>query len=88
MCKLKSAIVLKDRIFLPDYDSHDKMLEELGIEDNYMNASKTFVRVELSPVDGDPFTDIETWRLKVDQDIVPDWFDAQVCTLDMVERVR
>ena len=31
MCKLKSAIILKDRIFIPDYDSHSQMLEELGI---------------------------------------------------------
>ena len=33
MCKLKSAIILKDRVFIPDYDSHDEMLKELGIKD-------------------------------------------------------
>ena len=31
MCKLKSAIILKDRIFIPEYDSHSDMLKELGI---------------------------------------------------------
>ena len=46
MCQFKSALVLKDKIFLPDYDSHDKMLQELEIEDNFTNASKVFVRVE------------------------------------------
>ena len=52
MCKLKSAIALKDRIFMPDYDSHYDMLKELGIEDDFIGASKKFVRVELSPADG------------------------------------
>ena len=75
MCKFKSALVLKDRIFLPDYDNHDKMLHELGIEDNFTNASKVFVRVELSPEDGDIFRDVDGWELKVDQDILPDWWN-------------
>ena len=75
MCQFKSAFVLKDRIFLPDYDSHDKMLQELGIEDNFTNASKVFVRVELSPADGDIFSDVDGWELKVDQDILPDWWN-------------
>ena len=75
MCQFKSALVLKDRIFLPDYDNHDKMLQELGIEDNFTNASKVFVRVELSPADGDFFSDVDGWKLKVDQDILPDWWN-------------
>lgn len=75
MCQFKSALVLKDRIFLPDYDSHDKMLQELGIEDNFTNASKVFVRVELSPADGDIFSDVDGWKLKFDQDILPEWWN-------------
>ena len=31
MCKLKSAIVLKNKIFMPDYDSHSDMLKDLTI---------------------------------------------------------
>ena len=75
MCQFKSALVLKDKIFLPDYDSHDKMLQELGIEDNFTNASKVFVRVELSPTDGNIFSDVDGWKLTVDQDILPDWWN-------------
>ena len=79
MCQLKSCLVLKDRVFCPDYDSHQSMLEELGIEDDYLHASKTFVRVELTPLDGvkslmDP---LSWWTLKVDQDIVPEWWDEK-----------
>lgn len=85
MCKLKSAIILKNRIFMPDHDSHSQMLKELGIEDSYLNASKTFVRAELSPVNGDPFSDIDKWALNVDQDITPDWFDVEDCKARMRE---
>ena len=75
MCQFKSALVLKDTIFLPDYDSHDKMLQELGIKDNFTNASKVFVRVELSPTDRDIFSAVDGWKLIVDQDILPDWWN-------------
>ena len=75
MCKVKSGIILKNRVFVPEYDSHTEMLEELDIKDDYLGASKTFVRVELSPTDGDVFSDIDTWEMKVDQDIIPKWYD-------------
>jgi len=77
MCQFKSAIVLKNRVFVPDYDSHSDMLKELHIEDDYMHASTQFVRVELSPPDGNRMSDIDGWKLKVDQDITPDWWDEK-----------
>ena len=74
MCKLKSAIILKDRVFIPDYNHHSPMLEELGIEDSLTNAERLFVRAELSPKNGDVFSPIDTWIFTVDQDVRPDWF--------------
>ena len=88
MCRLKSGIILRDRIFVPEYDSHTKMLEELGIEDNYLTASKTFVRFELSPKDGDTFSSIDSWVLNIDQDIVPDWYDEEIYKPQVVEKVK
>ena len=88
MCKLKSAIILKDRIFMPDYDSHSKMLEELGITDDYFNASKVFVRAELVPENGNVFSNIDDWKLEVDQDITPEWFDEKDCTERMRKAVK
>ena len=88
MCKLKSAIILKDRIFMPDYDSHSKMLEELKITDDYINASKVFVRAELSPENGDVFSDIDGWEFSVDQDITPEWFDEKDCAERMRNTVK
>lgn len=80
MCQLKSCLVLKDRVFCPDYDSHQQMLKELGIEDSYLHASKTFVRVELTPPDNDTKSligPLDMWTLKVDQDITPEWWNEK-----------
>ena len=88
MCQFKSGIILKDRVFVPDYDSHTDMLTELGIKDDYIGASKKFVRAELIPQNGDVFTDIETWRFKVDQDITPDWFNPEEYRPRMIEAVK
>ena len=88
MCQLKSGIILKNRVFVPEYDSHTEMLEELGIKDDYLNASKTFVRAELSPANGDVFSDIDTWKLTVDQDITPKWYDEDTYKPQVVEAVK
>ena len=88
MCKLKSAIVLKDRIFMPDYDSHSDMLKELGIKDDYLGASKTFVRAELSPKNDDVSSNVDEWELAVDQDITPDWFDPDETKARMIEKTK
>ena len=79
MCQFKSAICLKDRVFVPDYDSHSKMLEELHIEDDFAHASKVFVRVELVPEDDDKTSNVDEWKLNVDQDVLPDWWDENDC---------
>lgn len=77
MCNFKSGIILKNKVVLTPEgnESHSDLLESLGIEDNHMNASKTFVRAELIPKNGDKMTNVKEWKYKVDQDIVPDWYE-------------
>lgn len=77
MCQFKSGIILKSKVVLTPEgnESHSDLLESLGIEDTYMNASKTFVRAELIPKNDDKMTDVKEWRYKVDQDEVPDWYE-------------
>ena len=79
MCRLKSCLVLKDRVYCPDYDSHQDMLEKLGIRDDYLGASKTFVRVELTPPDDvkSLMEPLDRWTLNVDQDVTPEWWDER-----------
>ena len=78
MCQLKSGILLKDRVFIPDYDSHEDMLKELKIEDTEDNAKRLFVRAELIPPNDDVFTPVSEWKYRVDQDILPDWYVPEV----------
>jgi hypothetical protein len=78
MCQVKSMIVLKKKVFCPlDYNHHTDMLKELEIEDTNENALTKFVRVEITPKDGDLFNhNLDNWELHVDQDVRPDWFDV------------
>lgn len=77
MCKFKSGIILKNKVVLTPEgnESHSDLLESIGIADTHMNASKTFVRAELIPKNDDKMSDVKEWRYKVDQDIVPDWYE-------------
>ena len=83
MGNLKSCLVFRDRVYCPDYDSHQDMLEKLGIKDDYLGASETFVRVELLPprnaetMAESIMEPLDRWTLKVDQDVTPEWWDAE-----------
>lgn len=76
MCRFKSGIILKNKIVLcPEgNESHSDLLEKLDIKDDHFNASKVFVRAELLPVKNS-MSHVERWTYKVDQDIVPDWYE-------------
>lgn len=77
MCNFKSGVILKNKVILTPEgnESHSDLLESLGIEDDYMNETKTFVRAELIPQNGDKMSDVKEWRYKVDQNIFPDWYE-------------
>ena len=81
MCRFKSGIILKNKVVVApgNNDSHSDLLESLEIEDNYIGATKTFVRAELVPVNDEwwvsPEEEPDKWTFVVDQDITPDWFD-------------
>lgn len=88
MCRFKSGIILKDRVFVPDYDSHTDMLAELGIEDTEKNAETKFIRAELYPENDDVFTPIDRWVFKTDQDILPDWYIEEIDKGRMIDAVK
>ena len=77
MCRFKSGLILKNRCVIAEgaNDSHSDLLESLGIEDNIENAMRVFVRVELLPPNEEWWTDPDTWKENVDQDILPEWFE-------------
>lgn len=76
MCNFKSGLIFKNRVVLAPEgnESHSDLLEGLDVEDTRLNASKMFVRAELTPPDNNKAADIEKWKFRVDQDITPDWY--------------
>ena len=76
MCQFKSGIILKNKVVVaPIYnDSHSALLNQLGIEDDYENAARKFVRAELVPKNKNRAIDPKEWKYIVDQDVVPDWY--------------
>lgn len=92
MCMFKSGIITKNGVTLaPIYnDSHSKLLEAMGIEDSPISAMKMFVRAELIPPNNDKTANIKDWKYKVDQDVVPDWYekDPKRYEEEMRESVR
>ena len=88
MCMFKSGIIMKDRVFVPDYDHHTDMLEELKIADTRSNAEKIFVRAELIPKNNDVFSPVDEWEFRVDQDIIPEWFVKSYEEQRMKEAVK
>lgn len=77
MCQFKSGIILKNKVVLTPEgnESHSDLLEILGIEDNHINAAKTFIRAELIPKNDNKYVNVSEWIYRVDQDIVPDWYE-------------
>lgn len=77
MCNFMSGILFKNRVVLcPIYNfSHSTLLKKLNIEDTNENAMRMFVRAELLPPNDDKTIDVSKWNFKVDQDIVPTWFE-------------
>ena len=76
MCMFKSMLLLKDKVFCPNYDSHEDMINETGMEHGPMREN--FVRVEITPPDGDLTVPIDKWEYKVDQDYLPEWYVEEV----------
>ena len=78
MCNFKSGIIFKERVVLAPEgnESHSDLLRSLGIEDSRTNAMRVFIRAELIPKDNNKATPIEEWKFRVDQDIVPDWYET------------
>ena len=76
MCNFKSGIILKGKCVIAESsdESHTKLLENLNIVDDRLNAMTTFVRAELLPPNGKWWTDPSTWKFHVDQDILPEWY--------------
>ena len=78
MCRFFSGIITKKGIVFDfDNDSHEFLLEKAKLDDTTKDPQ--FVRVELLQEDNDIFNfDLSTWKISIDQDLIPVWFDKKI----------
>jgi len=69
------GIALKNRLHVALGD-HEDMLDGLGITEPPPHRDPIFVRMHLTPRDGDPYSNPADWVYEVMQDILPDWYVA------------
>ena len=82
MCKFLSAIVIREPRnkggFELKYnlasDSHSDLIRHFGLKDD---GKLRFARVEFSPL-GNTFADPDSYKLTIDEERAPDWFDADM----------
>ena len=76
MCKFYSAIVMKngDILHNENLKSHEDIIRLFKINDTQVNCNK-FVRVEFTPDDTQDFPNIEKYKLNVDENSTPGWFE-------------
>jgi hypothetical protein len=80
------GIALKTRVHVAIGD-HEDMLDKLGIkEPRYRDPP--FVRMHLTPPDGNVFSNPSNWIYEVMQDILPDWYVADYDKERMLEAAQ
>ena len=77
MCKPASMWVVKDRVYWSrNTESHTQIVGEFGLPDN--TEQRIYgVAIEVCPENGDLRTPIDQWVFRVDQDMLPDWWEVQ-----------
>ena len=79
MCHPASFVVTRDRVYWSMVtDSHTEIIAEYGLHEDGVRGVNV-VKVEISPANGQLDSDPAGWGYKLDQDRVPDWYDAAEC---------
>ena len=82
MCQFKSAIVVRDErkklgfrlLMSPWTESHEDLVTIHNLRDNRLN----FARVEFTPESLSTAHQVETYKLRIDEERTPEWFDADM----------
>ena len=92
MCQFKSAIVVRDEgakggirlLMSPWTESHSELITIFKLRDN---DRLTFARVEFSPSSMAKAYLVEEYKLRLDEERMPDWWNAEI-EVDVTERMR
>ena len=75
---MASCVVTKKKVYWSDKtDSHEIIIKENGLKELDARGNATLVRVELIPNNEDYRLPIKSWVYKIEQDILPNWYDAK-----------
>jgi len=83
MCTPASFVVTKKNKDLRAFwhedvsDSHEDIIEYFNLKEQNVRGEITLVRVEVVPPDSDYTLPVSKWEFMLDQDILPDWYDAE-----------
>jgi hypothetical protein len=73
MCQFRSIIVTeKDILSTPYNDHHENIIDKYNLIDDQLPP--TFARVEVTPINDIFSTNPDDWKVKVDQEITPNWW--------------
>ena len=76
MCKPASFVLTKTRAYWSeDGDSHEDIISEHSLHADGPRGPN-IVRVEVVPREGNYAAPLDQWQYHVDQDVLPDWYDA------------
>jgi len=80
MCKCASFVITKGPKvwWLLKSDSHNDIIQAYKLHVDGLRGPNA-VSVEISPDNDDLSLPINTWKYKVDQDVVPKWYNAEDC---------
>jgi len=74
MCKFASFVLTKENVYwLPKDESHENIIKEFKLVELF-GGKPQIVRVEITP-NKETIGELDTWQFKIDQDILPDWYD-------------
>ena len=78
MCSPASFVVTKENVYWSKKtDSHEDIIKEFKLVEMDGSDTPLFVRVEVTPPNGDMTIDLDKWVYKLDQDIEPRWYKAE-----------
>ena len=80
MCKFASFVLTKDQEFYDETgDSHSEIISQNNLHE-WGTHGPNIVKVEISPTNKiKKWPSLKAWAFKIDQDILPNWADAETC---------
>ena len=87
MCQYQSYIVTQSDVHRCRDDRHENGISDLKLSDKSIDSK--FVRIEIVPQWGiKKINDLSSWEFRVDQDNLPDWWNAKEAEIAVRESLK